>query len=847
MPGMRVEVALEVPPRQRPATNLLTLNQASIETSAAGWFYMPGSPNLLERSDDLASDGEWSLKLTSTPGGSFWFADARITDPGQVVVWDYGSGPLQTGFVVSPGEFYCATADVRASAGTSGFAFVSLVFYETIPNGTFEFIDGTWQPILPGAWTQVRTIAEAPASAGWATMRVVTTNHAGPMYTDRMGLLEGGAGWVRPGGQPWTRIDQTDDPLHASPLRALTTTRGARMKIAEVEAGEAIGSFDNRHRALDPNNPVSPWAPHLKLRRRIRYVAETPEGDRPVFTGFIDRLPPAWHLGDATVNLAAVDLLALLGSDTITHSPFEQALLTQWPAPAHWWRLDEAEGRTARDAIGTDHGTWSADLSSQDPLLPFEGGRGNESFGSEQGKAWRPGQLGKVMTVPGFRGTGYPFMIDAWVRLTAPPVAINAGTNLWPNARLFHRRSIAGPSQEFALWIRWDNSPELHGRPFVRWTRSAGAPFELVNTVNPDSPTIADGNLHHIRVLVDVDPTTDEPRIVIWVDGIGAAAGYPGMAWPETPMFPSTLTLGLHNYVSSGPGFAGAGIVGHVTYWEGFDRNLPDPRPHALIDAALNAWRGETTGARIARVLDLVGIDPVDRDLDVGTEVVGPAMWKGSGVLDYLRRIVATEQGALFVDPAGRIRFRSRPPNDPPATTGFAGKPDPLDPAVVPYADLTPSYDLARMVNVAEVATDGPAEPERVEDSESVTEYGPISAQIDTAAMAGSQLRSIGSRLVARHREPRTVIEGIELAGRRDDVPVAATFDLELGDAVDIVGTPPGPGDPLEQRSLVERISHTFDYQAHDHRVSLGTSEVIVLPALQWDTPGRGWDRSVWP
>lgn len=853
MPGMRAEVAWTTPPRQRPGVNLITVDQASLETSVAGWDALGAT---LTRSDDVASDGGWSMQITRDMDPEP--AVAFLSDTGaQDVVSDLGGGHLWTGVPATAGEWYTARADARAETAGRLVA-VRLTFWDDGPT----LLVGILSPLIidhDDAWTTLRVSGIAPAATTHASLSIfVFDAETGEShYADRAGIIGDGSAWILPGIDPWTRIDETPDPTDAACLRHLTTTRGARMKVAEIETGEATAVFDNRRRVLTPGNPSSPYHPNVKPRRRIRFIAEPAAGgDYPVFTGHIDKIPPGWDLGDGWVELNAVDALALLADDTITYSAFEHTIRTNI-APDHWWRLDEDSGRTAFDSIGSRHGTYSVDPSGGDPLLAFEGGRGNELVGPEPGQQWQVGLFGRAVTLAGFRGGNFPFAVDVWVRLTRPPVPFNPGTNGWLNAALFLRRGIGADSAALlGVAVTWDNDPARHGRPYFFWVDTTldeiiTAPFE-------GHPTIADGNAHHIRTIVDVNPTTLVPEVTIWVDGIGTITHFAASSFPDDadrPNFHSTLRLAMGD-VAAPVGFSGAGVVGHVLYWSGLDRatmGFAPPaglQPFDYLAAALDPYTGDRTDQRIHRVLDLVGVDPTDRDIETGTATCGPANWRGLGVRDYLARVVSTEQGALFVNPDGRIAFRGRPPNDPPAIVTLAGAPDPLDADVVPYSDVTPDYSLDRLINIAEVATDHPLlPPVRIVADDSVTDYGPSGGPggvtIETVARSSSQQRSIGAEIVARSDEPRTVITNVVLASRRDDVPAEVSLGLELVDAVDVVTHPPG-GSPDTQRSLVERIEQTFDYQARDHTTSLGVTEVVVLPLFAWDTGGQGWDESVW-
>jgi hypothetical protein len=862
MPGMRVEVAWRTPPRARPAANLITVDQASLETSIDGWDW-PGAAavNDIERSDDVASDGDWSMKVTRSVTGPETM-QVVLSDPAaQDTLLDFGGGHVLTGVPARPGVLYTAVGDTRAETDPR---VVSIVVFFFGPAGLLASHQAPFSSNQTDEWITLRSSGIAPADTTHASIELVVLGVAvgESHYWDRLGILEDGANhWALPGAQLWWRVDESDEAAEAAALRHLHVIRGARMKVAEIEASEAELVVDNRTRALDPNNSDSPYAPYVALRRRIRAVAEVAGGDIDVFEGFIERLPTGWELGDGWVTIGAGDLLSLIAGDELTHSEFELSLLGQQPvgpgagappAPDHWWRLDEDHGRVAYDQIAGKDGRYEFDLQSNDPLLPFEGGRGNEFFGNEPpgDTVWQPGKRGRVVTVPTFTAGPMPFALDAWVRLVRPPRPFDFGGNVWTDARVMFRQSTDGSLQQMHLSVRWSDDPLEHGRLYFEWFDPAQTATITVGPFETHA-TIVDGNTHHVRVVVDNTFPGGDLGVTLIVDGvIEGPGGFSAETWDST--FGSTLSLGLHGLVPVGvDNFAGAALCAHIAWWHTL--TLHDVtnlyfQAGALFDAGLTPRAGELTGARIDRVLDIIGVDPADRDIHPGTEVCGPADWKGQNDLEYLRRVVATEQGALFVGPSGRATFRPRVANNPPPVIALAGAVDPLDPDLVPYSDLDVDHSLDRVVNIVEATAAGLEHPVRVDNAKSIEAFGPISTggAIDTVAASAYQLRSIGARLISRNQAPRTVITGLQIAGRSDDVDVASILALEVADAAQIHAAPPGPGQQIDQRSLIERIEHTFDYQAEVLTTALGVVEHVILPTFAWDSPGRGWDESVW-
>lgn len=886
MPGMRVEVAWGTPPLHRPAPNLLTVAQASLEPAGSddAWDW-PGAAveNLKERSDDVAADGAWSLKLTRDTGGSQTLVIGPSDTVNQPTVFDWGDGHVTTGVPAVAGVLYTATADVRAETADR-FCYVQLAFFAG--GSAVAAVDSPRLVDQSDDWVTLGVSAPAPAGATHVSMFVLVlqTAEGESHYVDRAGVIEDGAGWSLPGVRLWDRIDESDYPDEAACLRRIEVTRGARLKTAEVETGEAVLLLDNRQRALDPSNPDSPWAP-VPLRRRIRVTATAPRDavvpteEWPFFGGHLNRLPTDWEHADGWTQLTAVDMLDLLATATLD-SAFQRSLLGREvhpgppelgfeasyrpPSPAHWWRLDEREGTRARDQLAGKDGSYIGSAQGgTSPLLPYEGGSGNEFRGNRALVTTPAGGTGRYVEVPNFVAGPLAVGVDVWARIETPPSPFE-DTGIWVPLQFVDLGDTDGadvldpqvPQLNIGVWH--DDDPELHGKPYLRWYDPTQSPDTLLIQGRPEHPFVQDGRIHHIRAILTLEGSAG-PGLQYWLIVDGHAVGFTAAGW-TSPSLPSpvNLRIGAAGAVISNidtpedlRAWAGTATVAHISWWNG----LSNPEWDSLrlttrghIGTGLAPWDGDLSGTRVHRVLDAVGVDPADRDIDPGTTVCGPAAWAGNTALEYLQRVTSTEQGALYAGAAHRIIFRPRPPNQPTVTVRYGGAPDPLDPDLVCYAEIAPEHSTDRLITAVEVSSDSLEHPVRVADPAAVAAYGADDGgrPIDTAARDASTLRSIGARLIIRNNTPRTVIDSIALTPRNPDVPADAALAPQPGDAVHVTATPTGPGPPLEQVSLIEQVSHSIDYQAEDWATGFGVAEHIVLPTFAWDEPTRGWDRSVW-
>jgi len=154
-----------------PAYNLLTPNQASVETDVAYWI---PSGCTLARSSAYSSDGTYSMEMTATGNAGFSANTYTGTD----------------GIPVVPGIYYSGIASFHYAA-TVRNTYVGLVFYNA--SGTqISASSGSLQPDS-SIWNVVTVTALAPATAAYVSLVVYVqlASTAEKHYVDKMGVFMG--------------------------------------------------------------------------------------------------------------------------------------------------------------------------------------------------------------------------------------------------------------------------------------------------------------------------------------------------------------------------------------------------------------------------------------------------------------------------------------------------------------------------------------------------------------------------------------------------------------------------------------------------------------------------------
>lgn len=230
------------------------------------------------------------------------------------------------------------------------------------------------------------------------------------------------------------------------------------------------------------------------------------------------------------------------------------------------------------------------------------------------------------------------------------------------------------------------------------------------------------------------------------------------------------------------------------------------------LDEVAASYSGDTSGARISRVLDLPEVSfGGARSIDAGDSTFGATTFteEGGKALAYVQRAAQSEQGQLFVTTDGTLRFirRNNNPGSSVATfsdDGAAGS--------IRYEDLQQDLDDTLLYN--RVRTSGTAGTEFVaEDSTSQGAYE-IRALDRTGQflLSDPEVQTQGNWLLDRLKAPsyplrRLTVDLSTLADARR----AEVFGLEIGDLVTVEHTPLGMSSQIVQLSFVDGLDFEFD------------------------------------
>lgn len=241
----------------------------------------------------------------------------------------------------------------------------------------------------------------------------------------------------------------------------------------------------------------------------------------------------------------------------------------------------------------------------------------------------------------------------------------------------------------------------------------------------------------------------------------------------------------------------------------------------------------QKTGARINAVLSQPSVawPLADRIIDTGNSDLGADVFDGN-VLSYLQTVEASEQGQLFVNRDGYIRFINGA-----VTPTSAGAPLFSDAGDgIPYVGASVQYGTELLYNQVEVTY--PAGTATASNSESQSKYGISATSVDTLLGAGVNAEGLADYWVARYGEPDYRFDSIDVAlnglsGSQANI----VLQFELGDIIQMKFTPNGVGDPIERYLQITSIEHNVGIS--EHKIKFGVSS-LQFAFLVLDDTGFG-------
>lgn len=584
---------------------------------------------------------------------------------------------------------------------------------------------------------------------------------------------------TNPGATPsWTDISEY--------LREVTVNRGRQRELDRFAAGRSQFILANEDRRFDPTYAAGPYYPNVLPMRRVRLSATWASTTYVIFDGYADGWEQRYEPPqEAVCVLSATDAFKVLTQIELPASAYE--VETRNDSPAAWWRLGEPSGSTSLlDSIGSVHLTVSgaptlggAGLTVRDPDTAMVVNNTTDAARSTRGVA-----------------TGVPLSIEVIVKTT---IAFSG--------------YIAGQG-EVGAYSGSGLSLSVLNTGFVRFaiqTMTGSRSMDSTVAVNNGSP-------HHIV------GTWDAAGLMrLYIDGTES-----GASGTVTGTLGGTQIVQIGGgIIATAPTFAMA-MTGTVDEVAMYGSALSAARVLAHSQARATAWSGETSGARVGRILDAIGWSASERNIDTGVSTLQGADL-GGDALSALQKIEETEQGRLFVTNDGKIRFLSRlsilssPYTVSQATFGDSG-------AELEYGDLAYVYDDQLIYNEARVSrADGTVQVARDTTSQAqflrrVRVVDGLLHQTDATSI------DLANWIVTHYKDPllRATNVLLEPSAGNETTHYPHALGRELMERVTVRRRPQNYGSAIDQETHVEGIIHEVRGMIWNTRWNLSPADTQV-------------------
>lgn len=236
----------------------------------------------------------------------------------------------------------------------------------------------------------------------------------------------------------------------------------------------------------------------------------------------------------------------------------------------------------------------------------------------------------------------------------------------------------------------------------------------------------------------------------------------------------------------------------------------------------------QTTGERINAVLSMPSVawPLTQRNIDTGSSQVGADVWTATdNALSYMQSVEASEQGQLFMDRNGYVRFVNGAvtPTSGLASVLFTDEGD-----GIPYTSATISYGTELLYN--SVTVTAPGYTAQANNTESQALYGITTTDVDTLLSTANAVTSLSQYWVAKYGEPEYRFQDlvVSLDGLTGEQAISA-LNIELGDIVRVTFTPNGIGDAISRYAQVNKIEHSIGTDRHEVTYGFGSLQFAFL------------------
>ena len=569
-------------------------------------------------------------------------------------------------------------------------------------------------------------------------------------------------------------------------VRSVQIKRGRSNELDDFTTGNCQIILSNEDRTFDPENTASAYYGKITPGRPIRVQATAPGGSaQTIFQGYVDQWDQQYtNPSDAVAVVTASDAFKVLNLISL---PSYWEYQVREDGPTAWFRFDDGDAPTQpfETISGRSVGSWKTTA-------------GAATTGASTGSlVANDSSVSAVLDGTDFIEIPIGFLPYTFVDYLAKTVECWISTSTTTDGKygIFYK-----PANEFTLAL---GMVVTGGVGVIQGQIGTGGGVNQ-SYVETSAVTVNDGKPHHLVLRWDFNTSSHQ----LWVDGVLATTtttftnisqdelnivvGKPytssaTAAYNMTSYFVGTLDeLTLYSTVAlSSTQIANHYAIGKGTYLAG---NTATQRLDSLLAMADWMSDGETFSTATSTVQ---GIDTQNDTL-----------------LSALKECETADQGRLFCDRSGLVKFISHNEMAVNSTFNTSQRTFGDGPGELPYLDLEFTYNDQLIYNRTIVARREGATAV-VNDTASQGQYF-----IRTDSLSGlinntdEAMDDIARVRLATYKQPQLRIEQMRFSPRRLTSMYAATITDDIGTRITVKRRPQGVGSVISKELIVEGITH---------------------------------------
>lgn len=240
----------------------------------------------------------------------------------------------------------------------------------------------------------------------------------------------------------------------------------------------------------------------------------------------------------------------------------------------------------------------------------------------------------------------------------------------------------------------------------------------------------------------------------------------------------------------------------------------------------------EDGGTRIGAVLNALGWPSADRALLTGQTTLQSYALGSMAPLSHMQDVALTENGLLFMDPAGKVEFQDRHyrlrNGTAVATFGNAGGSE------LPFVDISITNDKSQIFNDIQVSYPG-GSTATSSDAASQARFFRRTLTRSILVQTISEAQDCADWLRLRYSTAQARIERLVVSGHLGDAIWPHQLGRDVSDVVAATHRPPGGGAAISGSYYIESIEHRIADQCATFTTTWQLSTVTTLAFLTLD------------